>query len=180
MTQSPAKLVARSGETSDVPVHLIPTALARRFAQICSTAIAEAISGHGLSPLQYGLLRHVDVEGPIYQNGLAGRLGTDQSNASILVEQLVTMGLVERHVDIADRRARLLRLTPQGSRLVRRLRAKSHAANERILAPLDAAERRVFMTLLARVIEQNRELDRPGAGRRKRGYSDQEKRGAAL
>jgi MarR family transcriptional regulator, lower aerobic nicotinate degradation pathway regulator len=97
------------------------------------------------------------------------------SNASILVEQLVTMGLVERHVDLADRRARLLRLTPDGVRLVRRLRAKSQAANERILAPLDAAERRIFMILLARVIEQNPELDRPGAGRRKPSYASERK-----
>jgi MarR family transcriptional regulator, lower aerobic nicotinate degradation pathway regulator len=175
LTQSPAKWAAPSGAGSNVPVHIIPTALARRFAQICSTAIAEAIAGHGLSPLQYGLLRHLDVEGPIYQNGLAGRLGTDQSNASILVEQIVTMGFVERHVDLADRRARVLRLTPHGARLVRRLRAKSQAANERILAPLDAAERRIFMILLARVIEQNPELDRPGAGRRKRSYARESK-----
>jgi DNA-binding MarR family transcriptional regulator len=121
-----------------------------------------------LTPLQYGVLRHLDVEGPIYQHGLAGRLGTDQSNASILVEQLVKAGVVERHVDDTDRRARVLRLTPEGSRLVRRLRAKSQAANGRILAPLAPKERRVFMTLLARLVEQNSELDRPGAGRRKR------------
>ena len=64
------------------------------------------------------------------------------------------MGLAERHVDLADQRARLLRLTPQGCRLVR--------------------------PLLARVTEQNPELDRPGAGRGKRGYAGQQKRGAAL
>lgn len=179
MSHASAKWIGRSAYLSDVPVHLIPTALARRFAQICNTAIAEAIAGYDLTPLEYGLLRHLDVEGPIYQNGVAGRLGTDQSNASILVEQLVKAGFVERQVDGADRRARLLRLTPHGSRSVRRLRAKSQAANERILAPLDAAERRVFMTLLARVIEQNPELDRPGAGRRKRGYGPKGKPGLA-
>jgi hypothetical protein len=91
MPQSRAKLVERSREATDAPVHLVPTALARRFALICNTAIAEAIAGSNLTPLQYGLLRHLDVEGPIYQNGLAGRLGTDQSNASLRYNSTVKM-----------------------------------------------------------------------------------------
>ncbi len=169
MTVGPVASPSRSAGGSDAPIHPVPTALARRFAQICTAAIAAAIEGHSLTPLQYAVLRHLDVETAIYQNGLAARLGTDQSNASLLVEELVTAGLVERAIDGLDRRARLLRLTPQGDELVRRLSPGSRAANERILAPLHAAERPHFVELLTRVIEGNRELDRPGAGRRKRG-----------
>jgi DNA-binding MarR family transcriptional regulator len=153
------------------PVHPIPTALARRFAQICQAAIAEALDGHDLTPPQYALLRHLDYEAGIYQSGLAARLGLDQSHASLLIEELVTMGLVGRRIDGADRRARLLDLTAPGRKLVRRLTPKSRAANERILTPLSPAEREVFVNLLVRVIEGNRVLDRPGAGRRKPGSS---------
>jgi MarR family transcriptional regulator, lower aerobic nicotinate degradation pathway regulator len=154
--------------SEETPVHPVPSALARRFAQICVTAIAEAIEGSGLTPLQYAVLRHLDYEEGAYQNGLAGRLGIDQSNASLLVEQLVSAGLIDREVDGADRRSRFLRLTKQGSKLVRGLRPKTGAANERLLAVLDPPDRERFLNLLVRVVEGNRELDRPGTGRRKR------------
>ena len=152
----------------EIPAHPVPTALARRFAQICVAAIAEAIEGSGLTPLEYALLRHLDYEAGTHQNGLAACLGIDQSNASLLVEQLVSAGFIERQVDGADRRFRHLRLTAQGSKLVRRLRPRSRAANDRLLAALDPAERDQFLDLLVRVVENNGVLDRPGAGRRKR------------
>lgn len=153
---------------ASIPVYPVPSALARRFAQICVAAIADAIDGSELTPLQYAVLRHVDYEGGTYQNRLAGLLGIDQSNASLLVEELVLAGLIERQVDGADRRARFLRLTKEGSKLVMRLRPKTQAANTHLLAPLKHEECELFLELLARVVEGNRELDRPGAGRRKR------------
>jgi DNA-binding MarR family transcriptional regulator len=162
----PRTASAPSGK--EIPVHPIPTVLARRFAQICVAVIAEAIEGSGLTPLQYAVMRFLDYEGPIYQNGVAGRLGVDQSNASLLVEQLVSAGLIEQKIDGADRRTRLLELTPAGNRLVDKLRPKTQAANERLLLPLDMAARPLFLDLLTRIVEGNRELDRPGAGRRKR------------
>src|ERR1051325_7611173 len=94
--------------SQEIPVHPVPSALARRFAQICVTAIAEAIEGSGLTPLQYAVLRHLDYEEGAYQNGLAGRLGIDQSNASLLVEQLVAAGLIDRAVYGGGRPARFL------------------------------------------------------------------------
>jgi DNA-binding MarR family transcriptional regulator len=161
-------LTAPATSCGEIPVHPVPTVLARRFAQICVAAIAEAIEGSGLTPLQYAVMRFLNYEGPIYQNGVAGRLGIDQSNASLLVEQLVSAGLIEQRVDGADRRARLLKLTPAGNRLVRKVRPQTQAANERLLLPLDLSERRLFVDLLVRIVEGNRALDRPGAGRRKR------------
>jgi DNA-binding MarR family transcriptional regulator len=76
--------------------------------------------------------------------GLTARLGLDQSHASRLIEELVTMGLIDRRIDGADRRARLLDLTAPGRKLVKRLTPKSRAANERILTPLSPAEREVL------------------------------------
>jgi len=153
----------------EMPVYPVPSALARRFSQICVTAIANAIDGSGLTPLQYAVLRQIDYEGGTYQNRLAGLLGIDHSNASLLVEQLVAAGLIDQHIDGADRRVRGLRLTENGGKLVRRLRPKTRAANDRVLSALQPSERELFLQLLGRVVEGNRELDRAGAGRRKRG-----------
>ncbi len=131
--------------------------------------IAEALAGEDLVQLEYGSLICLDIEPGIDQRRLAEAMGIDPSNASLIVDRLHSMGLIERRINGADRRARQLYLTPKGKKLWRRIRPKTSAANERVLAPLAPAERELFLDLLIRVIEGNRTHARPGAGRRKRG-----------
>ena len=95
-------------------------------------------------------------------------MGIDPTNASLIIERLHSRGLVERRVKETDRRANALYLTTKGKALWRRLRPKTSAANERLLAPLTQAERELFLDLLILLIEGNRTHARPGAGRRKR------------
>jgi len=153
------------------PVRRVATALARRFYQICVTLSADSIAGADLTPLQFAVLACLNKrngEPGIDQNGLAARLGVERSHVSLLVEELGKRDLVERRVNGADRRARILRLTPKGEGAFDRLREKNAAANERVLDPLTAKERELLFDLLIRVIKQNTAYARPGAGRRKR------------
>jgi DNA-binding MarR family transcriptional regulator len=150
------------------PVRRVPLALARRFLQVCVTALAEALEGEDLTPLQYGVMAYVIGEPDIDQSGVAARLGIDRNNASLVVEQLEAKRLLTRRVNGADRRARLLRLTPRGERLHARVYPRTFAGQQRILAVLKRKERELLLDLLARVIEENRALARPGTGRRKR------------
>jgi DNA-binding MarR family transcriptional regulator len=131
--------------------------------------IAEALSGEEVVQLEYGSLVCLEIEPGIDQRRLAEAMGIDPSNTSLLVDRLHSKGLIERRIKGADRRARELYLTPKGKKLWRRLRPKTSAANERVLAPLAPAERELLLNLLIRVIEENRAHARPGAGRRKRG-----------
>ena len=140
------------------PWHGVPTAIARRFHQICAAKTSEVVSEAGLTPLQYGVLIHLSRrtgKPSIEQNTLANRLNVDRNTASLLVEQLVKKGLVERQVNSADRRSRLLSLTIKGEKLYERLRPIHLAANERILAPISPRERKLLVSLLIRVIEGN-------------------------
>lgn len=140
------------------PWHGVPTAIARRFHQICAAKTSEVVSEAGLTPLQYGVLIHLSRrtgKPSIEQNALANRLNVDRNTASLLVEQLVKKGLVERQVNSADRRSRLLSLTIKGEKLYERLRPIHLAANERILAPIAPRERKLLVSLLIRVIEGN-------------------------
>jgi len=131
--------------------------------------IAEALSGEEVVQLEYGSLVCLEIEPGIDQRRLAEAMGIDPSNTSLIVDRLHSKGLIERRIKGADRRARELYLTPKGKKLWRRLRPKTSAANERVLAPLAPAERELLLNLLIRVIEENRAHARPGAGRRKRG-----------
>ena len=153
------------------PVRRVATALARRFYQICVTLSADSVAAADLTPLQFAVLACLNKkngEPGIDQNGLAARLGVERSHVSLLVEELGKRGLVERRVNGADRRARILRLTPKGDGVFDRLRGKNTAANARVLDPLTAKERELLFDLLIRVIKQNTAYARPGAGRRKR------------
>jgi DNA-binding MarR family transcriptional regulator len=153
------------------PVRRVATSLARRFYQICIAISAESVADAGLTPLQYSVLSHLNKrngEPGIDQIGLAGRLGIDRNSVGQLVEQLQKQGLLERRVNGADRRARVLQLTPKGEQLHTRLRPKNIAANERILGPLTPSERELLLDVLVRVIKEHAAYARPGAGRRKR------------
>jgi DNA-binding MarR family transcriptional regulator len=168
----PAAPVSSQELTKDVdpPWHRIPTAIARRFHQICAAKTSEVVGQAGLTPLQYGgltnLSRRTGKPG-IEQNDFADRLNIDRNTASVLVEQLVRKGLVERQVNGADRRARLLSLTPHGENLYARLRPAHLALNQSILAPISARERKLLIDLLIRVIEGNLGHEVDGASRRK-------------
>ncbi len=158
------------------PVRRIPLALARRFFQICTGASAEAVTEADLTPLEFAVMAYVnstDGEPDIDQSALAARLGVDRNSTSLLVGSLESKGLLERRVNGADRRARLVRLTPQGEKLFNKLHPKAIERQERILDVLDPTERDVLIDLLVRVIEANRDLARPGAGRRKRSVNGQ-------
>jgi DNA-binding MarR family transcriptional regulator len=155
-----------------VPVRRNLISLARRLFQICTTAAAETLEGQGLTTLQFGTivyLSKVTGQPDIDQNGLAARLGIDRASTSQIVEELVAMGLVDRRVNGADRRARLLCLTPRGEKLRARLHPAQIAGQWRILASLAPRERELLLDLVVRVVESNNRLARPGSGRRKRG-----------
>lgn len=153
------------------PVRRVPLALARRFFQICTSASAEAVSGADLTPLEFAVLAYVnsfDGEPDLDQSALAARLGVDRNSTSLLVGSLEKKGLVERRVSEVDRRARLVRLTACGEQHFEELHPRAVALQQRVLAVLNPSEREVLLDLLVRVIEGNRELARPGAGRRRR------------
>ncbi len=179
-----AKSAARSADpvpAASFPLPVVPSAsgapplprraspLARRFQQVCAAMIGEALAGEELVQLEYGSLICIDIDPGLDQRRLAEAMGIDPSNASLIVDRLHSMGLIERRINGADRRARELYLTPKGKKLWRRITPRTSAANERVLAPLAPAERELFLDLLIRVIEGNRVHARPGAGRRKRG-----------
>ena len=148
----PMKVSAEMPEPASRPAanvapqwHGLPTAIARRFHQICVAKTSEVVGKAGLTPLQYGVLVHLSKltgKPGIDQNSLADRLNVDRNTASLLVEELVKTGLVERQVNGADR-------------LYGQLRPVHLAANESILAPISPGEGKLLIGLLIRVVEGN-------------------------
>jgi DNA-binding MarR family transcriptional regulator len=151
------------------PLPRVPALLARRFQQVCASMIGNAIAGEGIVQVEYASLIALEIEPGIDQRRLGDAIGIDPSNASLVVDRLHAMGLVERRINGVDRRARELYLTPKGKALWRRARVKGKVANAKVVAPLAPHERELFLDMLIRVIQGNWAHARPGGGRRRRG-----------
>lgn len=65
------------------------------------------------------------LQGPRSVSELAEALGTGRAAASLLVDRLVQVGLVNRTEDALDRRRTLVHLSEEGERAVRQLREGS-------------------------------------------------------
>jgi len=90
--------------------------------------------------------------GPHIQRDLSTRLSIDPSDVAKVVDDLTGAEYVERTRDPADRRRTIIALTPAGQVvLAELLRLEATAADEDLLAPLNAAERAQLHALLLRV-----------------------------
>jgi DNA-binding MarR family transcriptional regulator len=161
--------------TKGAPIRRVPMALARRFLQICTAVAAETLDADDLTPQQYAVIVHVGEEPGIDQAGIAARIGIDRNTTGLLVEQLERRGLLKRAINGADRRARLARLTKQGTDLHERLRPVMRANQRAVLSALPPREREKFLDQLVAIIRANEIYARPGAGRRKRGSKPRNK-----
>jgi DNA-binding MarR family transcriptional regulator len=89
--------------------------------------------------------------GPLTQIELATTMAIDRTAMVYLLDDLEQQALVQRVRSPQDRRAFLIHLTPGGQEAQRRAAAALDGAAETLLTPLDEAERRHLVDLLARV-----------------------------
>jgi DNA-binding MarR family transcriptional regulator len=107
------------------------------------------------------------AEGPMSLSKLAEAVRVDAPYATLIVDNLEERGLVERRPDPADRRRKLVALTPEGREGARRaLRIKQQPPPG--FANLSAADLDTLEDLMRRVTGGGR---RPAAGERARNAS---------
>jgi DNA-binding MarR family transcriptional regulator len=93
--------------------------------------------------LTMGQLKALQViarQGPLSIGGLGGVLGVGKPAASLLVDALVRLGLVDRREDANDRRRTLTALTPTGRELVDQLAAGKRERLARCLERMSDAD----------------------------------------
>jgi DNA-binding MarR family transcriptional regulator len=105
----------------------------------------------GLTTRLWGALNVLDAEGAITQQQLGRAIGMDPSSMVSTIDELESKGMVERRRHPSDRRAHVLHLTPTGRTTLDRGRALSREAQDELLAPLSADERRDLHDLLLRM-----------------------------
>ena len=144
-----------------------PAYLIRRLHMICTAMVAEEFEDEDMPVSQWAVLTIIENHPEIDQSRLAEVISFDKTNTGRLVDQLEAKGLVERRPNDSDRRVWMLRCTPLGQKIRKRLRPRSLATQERLLSCLEPADRELLIDLMSRVVTANEKYVRPGAGRRK-------------
>ncbi|WP_369640569.1 MarR family winged helix-turn-helix transcriptional regulator [Nocardia sp. JMUB6875] len=106
------------------------------------------LAAHGLTMWGYVVLLRLDETTTRGQGVLAQEIGADKTRIIAVLDDLQDRGLIERRPDPADRRARLLALTPAGRRLRDAAQAEIQAREDRLLDKLPDADRRGFLNAL--------------------------------
>jgi DNA-binding MarR family transcriptional regulator len=124
----------------------------RRFNRTYTQRIGvleDSFLGLGLPLGSARLLFEVGLTGTAGVGELRERLGLDSGYLSRLLRDLESRGLALTEPDPADRRRRVVRLTPPGQALRRRLDERSEDLAERLVAPLTERQRERLVEALA-------------------------------
>lgn len=140
-----------------LPEELVASAtfLLKRLGFAAKERAMAAYEETGLHPYHHGILILLGEGSRETQGSIADALGYDRGQLVGLLDELEEQGLVERQRDPNDRRRHLVRLTPEGKRMLRRLRALSRQIEDEFLAPLSEKERANLHALLLRLAEKH-------------------------
>jgi DNA-binding MarR family transcriptional regulator len=125
--------------------------LLRRANQRHTALFVRRFAAFDLTPLQFAVLMKLREAGPLSQNLLGRLTAMDPNTVQGVILRLLRRRLVSRSSSREDRRRKLLALTADGEALAERLVQEGHAITEETLAPLSAAQRRQFLTLLGKL-----------------------------
>jgi DNA-binding MarR family transcriptional regulator len=125
--------------------------LLRRAHQRHAALFLDAMAEFDLTPTQFtALIKTVEL-GTVTQNHLGRLAAMDPATIQGVIKRLIARGLVARATDPNDRRSAVLTATRAGCALALAASARGQKITEATLAPLDADERPVFLSLLRKL-----------------------------
>lgn len=131
-----------------------PGHLLRRAVQAMNVLWDEEVS-HTITSPQFATLNALYSEPDLDQRTLGQRVSLDRSTMAEVVARLSDRGLIRTERDTRDGRRKTITLTAKGLHTVQQLIPRTHAMTARLVAPLDAGQRRVLLQLLTEVVLAN-------------------------
>ncbi|MBQ0932711.1 MarR family transcriptional regulator [Ideonella sp. 4Y16] len=104
-----------------------------------------------LKAVEFSILALVHTNDEVNQKQLGQALDVSAPNLAVTLDRMVERGWVRRERSERDRRAQLIRLTPEGQVLIRKALKVSHQMEVEPLKVLSAAEQALLKELLHRV-----------------------------
>ena len=110
-----------------------------------------SVNTTGLCLSDFGVLEALLHKGPLPIGALGKKVLLSSGSMTAAVDRLERSGLVERAAASTDRRARIVHLTEEGSKLIRRMFAEHERDMERVFSRLDKPERNALASLLRKL-----------------------------
>jgi len=101
-----------------------------------------------ITPQQMGVMMRLKEQGEASQNSLGRMVNMNPATIHGIAKKLVGRGLVELSKAPDDQRLTVLRLTPEGKALAKKMQPHSNAASEKTRSPLSKAEQQRLDELL--------------------------------
>jgi DNA-binding MarR family transcriptional regulator len=167
-SEIPKKSVSKLTVASEKPLKIQegytiwdrPGYLVRRLHQIHVAMFLDKVADGSMTPIQYGLLSILATRPNIDQFTIGEELGLDRANVAGILKRLEARKLITRIVDEENRRRKLCVATSKGIALVKQHESAMKDCQIQLLSPLSAEERKIFMGLLSRLVEENNESSR--------------------
>mgnify|MGYP000092963917 CR=1 FL=1 len=137
----------KSFDFAQAPGHLI-----RRAQQIAVAEFTREAAAHDVTPVQFAFMNAMMDTPGVDQITLANQVAFDAATSGSVIGRLEAKGWVRREADAQDRRRKLLFVTPEGARALKRMNAAAERAQQKILAPLAPQDQETFMRLLAQLV----------------------------
>jgi DNA-binding MarR family transcriptional regulator len=118
------------------------------------TAVNDAVSQHGVSTAQIGILRQLANEPGLSGAELARRLLITPQGVQLALKELERRELVERKQDPQHARILQAYLTDKGRKVASAVVSDAIAAHEAVFGVLTSEEQQTLRDLLARVVEK--------------------------
>lgn len=118
------------------------------------TTVNDAISVHGVSTAQVGVLRQLSNEPGLSGADLARRLLISPQGVQLALTALERRGLVERKQDPQHKRILKAFLTDEGRTVVETVVGDAVAAHDQVFGVLSDEEKETLRDLLGRVVEK--------------------------
>ena len=113
----------------------------------------------GLSMPQFSILMQLHYKGACGMSAISERFDVSAAAASQLVDKLVQAGYIERTEDPSDRRAKLLKLSTNGAKLVEAGIQERYRWMDELTARLNAVEQTKISEALILLTEAARQME---------------------
>ena len=113
----------------------------------------------GLSMPQFSILMQLHYKGACGMSAISERFDVSAAAASQLVDKLVQAGYIERTEDPSDRRAKLLKLSTNGAKLVDDGIQERYRWMDELASKLSAAEQTKISEALSVLTEAARQME---------------------
>ena len=133
-----------------MPGHLI-----RRLHQISTAIFAEECAKAGLTSVQFAALTAIRENPDVDATRLSSLIAFDRSTLGNVLERLEAKGWILRSPSPQDKRIKVLRLSPVGSKVLDVVEPAVRRVQERLLEPLAPGERTEMMRMLEQLIRRH-------------------------